>query len=221
VLVVDDHQLMGSLLVLALGGRGIRSRECPVTATSDIVRSAEVLRPDLVLLDLDLGVGRRGEPIDELELVVRLRALGCPALIVSASTDEQRIAAAVAAGAVGYLHKAQPFPELLDAVCIAAAGRSPIGQQEREHWLEIDRRSRVGFRHDRQRIRRLTVRERAVLESLARGERASAVAVACGVSVTTVRAQIRSILTKLDVNSQLEAVALLHRAEAESQRNTA
>jgi DNA-binding NarL/FixJ family response regulator len=213
VLVIDDHKLMGSLLVLALGERGIRGRDCPVVATADIVRVAESTRPDLALLDLDLGVGRRGEPIDELELVARLRAMGCGTLVVSASTDERRIAAAIAAGAIGYVHKAQPLPDLLDAVCTAAAGRSPIGARDRQRWLEIDRRGRADTRKDEQRLRRLTGREREVLEALARGERASAIAAAFHVSVTTVRAQIRSIHTKMDVNSQLEAVALLRRVE--------
>lgn len=217
VLIIDDHQLMGSLLVLALGGRGIHGLDCPVTSTADIVRTAEAIRPDLALLDLDLGVGRRGEQIDELELVVRLRALGCRTLIVSASTDERRIAAAIAAGAVGYVHKAQPFPDLLDAVCLAASGRSPIGAPDRQRWLEIDRRHQVDGKRNEQRLRRLrrlTVREREVLEALARGLRASVIAAEFNVSVTTVRAQIRSIHTKLDVNSQLEAVALLRQVEA-------
>jgi DNA-binding NarL/FixJ family response regulator len=216
VLIIDDHQLMGSLLVLALRERGIRSRDCPVTATDDIVRAAETGRPDLALLDLDLGVDRRGEQIDELALVVRLRELGCRTVIVSASADERRIAAAIAAGAVGYVHKARPLPDLLDAVCLAASGRYPIGVEERQRWLEIDRRHHEDNKQNEQRLRRLrrlTAREREVLEALARGLRAAVIATEFHISVTTVRAQIRSIHTKLDVNSQLEAVALLRQAE--------
>jgi DNA-binding NarL/FixJ family response regulator len=48
-----------------------------------------------------------------------------------------------------------------------------------------------------------------ILELLARGERAAVIAEAAAVSLSTVRSQIRSILTKLEVNSQLEAAALL------------
>jgi DNA-binding NarL/FixJ family response regulator len=212
VLIVDDHHLLGSLLVLALGERGIRGYDCPVIAATDVLHAAADIRPDLTLLDINLGMGRRGEPIDELDLVVRLRSLSCPVLLVSASTDERRIAAAIAAGAIGYVHKAEPLPVLLDAVCTAAAGRSPTSTEELERWLEIDRRSRTDRRQDWQRLRRLTAREREVLESLARGERASTIAAGFHVSMTTVRAQIRSIHTKLDVNSQLEAVAMLMRA---------
>jgi DNA-binding NarL/FixJ family response regulator len=59
------------------------------------------------------------------------------------------------------------------------------------------------------RLRRLTAREQEILHLLAHGERAAVIAEEASVSLSTVRSQIRSILTKLEVNSQLEAVALL------------
>ena len=58
------------------------------------------------------------------------------------------------------------------------------------------------------RLSRLSAREREVLELLAEGMRAAAIAEHFVVSMPTVRTQIRSILAKLDVSSQLEAVAL-------------
>jgi DNA-binding NarL/FixJ family response regulator len=213
VLVVDDHRLFGSSLVLALASGGVRARECPVTTVDDILRSVEDRPSGLVLLDLELGIGARGEPIDELELLAGLRARGWSALVVSAATDERRIAAAIAAGAIGYVAKVAPLPELVDAVERAAAGRSVLSAEDRNRWIELDRVSRAAERRDRTRWRRLTSREREVLERLARGDRAAAIAQELCVSLTTVRAQIRSIHTKLDVSSQLEAVALLRRVQ--------
>jgi DNA-binding NarL/FixJ family response regulator len=58
----------------------------------------------------------------------------------------------------------------------------------------------------------LTSRERAVLADMVAGRRAAAIARASYVSLHTVRSQIRSILDKLDVHSQLEAVAVARRA---------
>ena len=58
-------------------------------------------------------------------------------------------------------------------------------------------------------VSHLTPRERAVLQRLARGQKAAAIAQDNGVSLETVRSQIRSIRVKLGVSSQLEAVALL------------
>lgn len=60
-------------------------------------------------------------------------------------------------------------------------------------------------------VARLTPRERAVLDRLAGGTRAAGIAAEFVVSVSTVRTQIRSILAKLEVSSQLEAVALVRR----------
>src|SRR3954468_20307458 len=160
VLVIDDHRLVGSSLVLALASRGLRGQECPVTSTADILRMAEERPAGLALLDLQLGVGVRGEPIDELELIAGLRAQGWSALVVSAATDERRIAAAITAGAIGYVPKVAPLPELVDAVERAAAGRSVLSAEERNRWVELDKSSRAAERRDRNRWRRLTARER-------------------------------------------------------------
>ena len=59
---------------------------------------------------------------------------------------------------------------------------------------------------------RLTPRERHVLEGLVEGTRADEIAAASFVSVTTVRNQIQSVLTKLGAGSQIEAVAMARRA---------
>jgi DNA-binding NarL/FixJ family response regulator len=61
-----------------------------------------------------------------------------------------------------------------------------------------------------QRLNRLTDRERAVLERLARGQRAQSISDEFRVSLATTRTQIRSVLHKLEVNGQLEAVALIN-----------
>jgi two-component system nitrate/nitrite response regulator NarL len=62
----------------------------------------------------------------------------------------------------------------------------------------------------RQRLRQLSPRERQILHALYHGQRPATIAERCGIAIATVRSQIRSILIKLDVHSQLEAVALLH-----------
>jgi DNA-binding NarL/FixJ family response regulator len=61
------------------------------------------------------------------------------------------------------------------------------------------------------RLGRLSRREREVFELLAQGHNAAKIAERFVVSMTTVRTQIRSGLAKLEVNSQLEAVALISR----------
>jgi DNA-binding CsgD family transcriptional regulator len=85
---------------------------------------------------------------------------------------------------------------------------SPAG---RSGWLsrhaEFQRRRRDSGRQ----LARLSPREHEVLQLLVAGHRAAQIAEHFTVSLTTVRTQIRSILSKLDCNSQIEAVALAHR----------
>jgi two-component system, NarL family, nitrate/nitrite response regulator NarL len=212
VLVVDDHELFGSSLVLALESRGLAGHLCASMSLPDILSSADSLRRSLVLLDLDLGLDADGKRIDELALVAGFRRRGWATLVVSGATDERRVAAAIAAGAAGFVPKTAGLADLVDAVCRVIAGRPALTERERRHWLAVDRHSRESVKHDLVCVHRLTAREREVLECLAAGARATAIAEQFVVSLSTVRSQIRSILTKLDVNSQLEAVALLRRA---------
>jgi DNA-binding NarL/FixJ family response regulator len=209
VLVIDDHELVGSLIVTALAGRGLRAHRCPVTTAEGILAAARDLGEGLALLDLDLGVGVDNALVDEIDLIRGLGRSGWRSLVVSGATDERRVAAAVAAGAIGFVPKGEPLDTLLDVVGTAAAGQRVLAPDERENWLGIHRRATAAARARRAKLDRLTGREREVLALLARGERAGAIAESAVVSLTTVRSQIRSILTKLEVNSQLEAAALL------------
>ena len=210
VLVIDDHKLVGASLVVALAARGVQAHPCPITSTQGILESADRLGcRGVALLDLDLGYGMDGARIDEVALVRGLRARGWRVVAVSAATDPRRVAPAIAAGAMGFVAKAAGLDDLLDSVFTAAAGRPVLSPEERASWLALHDRMAGTRRRARARLSRLTAREREVLELLARGERAAVIAQEATVSLSTVRSQIRSILTKLEVNSQLEAVALL------------
>ena len=200
VLVIDDHAVVATSLVLALRAQGIRAKRCPVTSEDAIIAEAQSGEErGLVLLDMDLGLD-----VDGADLVLPLKALGWQVLVVTGSSSRHRIAAAVVAGAIGWVSKTAPFEQLVQAAAAAVAGRSNLSDQERRELVELHRGDR-----DRDRLLdRLTTREREVLDRLAAGHRAKKVAEEFVVSVATVRSQIRSILAKLEVGSQLEAVAL-------------
>jgi DNA-binding NarL/FixJ family response regulator len=199
VLVIDDHAIVATSLVLALRGQGFPARRSQVTSEAVILAEAETGERGLALLDMDLGLD-----VDGADLVVPLRAAGWQVLVVTGSSSRNRIAAAIVAGAIGWVSKAAPFEQLLQAAVNAAAGRSTLSERERHELFELARGDQ-----DRTRLLdRLTTREREVLDRLAAGQRAAKVAEEFVVSVATVRSQIRSILAKLEVGSQLEAVAL-------------
>lgn len=212
VLVVDDHPLISRSLVIALGGQDIEAAAVPIGRMDDIVAAIRRHPPGLVVLDLNLGDPRSGAG-SGLQLVEPLRELGWSVLILTGARDTAMIADAIARGAVGWVSKTEPFEKLLDTVVDAANGREVLSAEDRDDLVRLhdtvrNRRHDLGLR-----LNQLTKRERQVLDRLAEGHSAADIAWEFTVSIATVRAQIRSILAKLDVQSQLAAVAMLHAAQ--------
>jgi DNA-binding NarL/FixJ family response regulator len=205
VVVVDDHELLATTLVMALTGRGIAAVRLRPDALAGL-RDQPAPLGGVLLLDLDLGSG-----LDGAALVPDLRRAGWRVLLLTGSTDRVRIATAVAAGAAGHLAKSIAFDDLVTAVVHATEGRSlvPDGERARLRGLAESARAEnavLGERWDR-----LTSRERQIVDRIAAGLRPRAIAEEFVVSVATVRTQVRSILAKLEVNSQLEVAALARR----------
>lgn len=218
VLIIDDHELFSTTLAMALRNEGFDARILPVPDVREFMGHRGDGPTGLIVLDLDLDRDADGNYVSGADLVEGLRVLGWKVLVVSGSLDEPGTAAAVSAGAVGSVPKSRSFDVLL-ATVIAAAGGSPVmSAAEHQHWLERHRQYREQERELSRRLARLSHREREVLELLAMGMRAAAIADHFVVSMPTVRTQIRSLLAKLEVGSQLEAVALLRQAPAPGER---
>ena len=203
VLVVEDHALLAQSLVIALNAEGCRARVASLIDRATLLEQVATDRPAVVLLDLELGaLGDGGD------LVQPLTQLGARVLVVSGTADRLRLAETVEKGAVGFLSKTVAFEQLLRAVLDVVAQR-PVLSTARRYELMTDLRSARATRSkDLAPFKTLTPKERAVLAALAQGQRAETIAAAAVVSAATVRSQIRSVLAKLGVNSQLEAVAL-------------
>jgi DNA-binding NarL/FixJ family response regulator len=128
------------------------------------------------------------------------------------SRDRAVLGAAAEAGVIGILHKSEPFDDLIEGVRRAARHETLLSESRRYELADEVRR----LRHEREAalapFAALTPREAAVLSRLMTGESAEAIAEASFVGLATVRSQIRAVLTKLGVKSQLAAVAAAHRA---------
>jgi DNA-binding NarL/FixJ family response regulator len=208
VLIIEDHELLAQSLGFALRTDGLDVHVIPAVDDDVILERAKELRPEIVLLDLDLG-----EPLGtSLPLIEPLGALGARVVMLTGLKDRVRLAECVEAGAVGLLSKNQSFESLVEAVSEAATMHSLITDAQREELLDELRRQRASDRRRLEPFERLTQRERQVLAKLMDGQSAEAIARDWVVSLATVRSQIRSVLTKLDVNSQLAAVAVARRA---------
>lgn len=212
VLIVDDHELVGTSLALGLRAEGVPARHCAGGGQSAVLAAAAQSDPGLVLLDLDLGRDGDGHPVDGVALVRPLCAAGWQVLVLSGTSDRGRIGAALAEGALAAVPKSAPFPRLLAAVRAAAVGAEVMPPARRRELVEHHERNAAEQWELARLLGRLSQREREVLAHLAAGHRAQVVADTFVVSLATVRSQIRAILTKLGVSSQLEAVAVYRRA---------
>lgn len=208
LLIVDDHELLAGTLAVALRQQGLQVETTAGPTSEAVVEAARRLAPVLVLLDLDLGPAMGSG----LDLIRPLVDAGSRVVMMTGVSERSRLAACIEAGAVGVLNKTIAFDDLVGAVRRAVEGEALMGENERQQLLADLRTERAA---DRQRLapfRSLTAREQAVLASIMAGESAEAIAASSYVSVATVRTQIRSILLKLGVNSQLAAVALAREA---------
>ena len=203
VLIVEDHELLAQTLVIALSAEGCRARVAGLISPAMVLQQVRTLRPGVVLLDLNLGALGDG-----VALVAPLTELGARVLVVSGTTDTLRLAETLELGAVGFLSKQAPFEQLLSTVLDVVAQRPVLSSARRKELIAQLRAARAARSQDLAPFKMLTPRERAVLAGLAQGQRAESLAAAAVVSEATVRSQIRSVLAKLGVNSQLEAVAL-------------
>ena len=203
VLIVEDHVLLAQSLVIALNAEGCRARVAQLIDRPALLQQVRTDRPGVVLLDLDLGT--LGDGVD---LVQPLTELGARVLVVSGTTDQLRLAETVEKGAVGFLSKTAPFEQLLSTVLDVVAQRPVLSTARRYELMSELRTARAARSKSLAPFKLLTPRERTVLSALAQGHRADTIAATAFLSEATVRSQIRSVLAKLGVKSQLEAVAL-------------
>lgn len=218
VVIVDDHAVVAEAMRMSLELKGLDVVEIrPTEPRADILVDAVTAADgDVVLLDLQLGPAGDGSRL--IPQLVRERQR---VVVLTASKDRLRWGACFAAGAAGVLHKTAPLQTIVDAVHRAAEGLPVVSPQMRHDLVQLWH-ARSSLDDDRRRrLSSLTPRETDVLLQLLHGKRVREVAAEAFVSEATVRTQVKSILAKLGVNSQLAAVALARDAGWGSARRTA
>lgn len=212
IAIVEDHLLFAESLELALSVEGytVRRVESPSGSATpaSVVGALTRSRPDIVLLDLDLGGFGDG-----VRLIPPLARAGVQVLVVTASPDRARWGEALRAGARAVLPKSRPLGDILAAVRHLVRREPVMTREERDELLRLWQRERAHQADVRERLASLTARESQVLGHLMLGRNVHEIATASVVSEATVRTQVKSILAKLGVSSQLAAVGLAHQAD--------
>ncbi|GAB3202997.1 hypothetical protein GCM10027261_43220 [Geodermatophilus arenarius] len=212
VLLVDDHALFAAAVRVGLRAAGIPAERVHPTTAAAVVAACAAAAPATVLLDLRLGTDPDGLPIDGLDLVAPVTAGGCRVVVVTGEVGDATWGAALERGAVTVVAKDTDLDDLVAVVTAVRAGERVLGEGRRQDLLAAARRARAEETARLAPFRSLTPREDEVLRALAAGTPAAAIATAAHVSEATVRTQIRAVLAKLAVSSQLQAVALARRA---------
>ncbi|MEV3990637.1 response regulator transcription factor [Streptomyces sp. NPDC049837] len=188
ILLCDDHAVVRAGLLALLGSAPGIEVVGEAGSGEEAVATAAKLRPDVVLMDLQLGPG-----IDGVEATRRITATlpGVRVLVLTTYDTDADVTRAIGAGATGYLLKAERPEELFAAIHAAAEGRRAL--------------SRVV---PRDRAPALTDRERDILGQLARGLGNREIARALFISEATVKTHLGRIYAKLGVDTRAGAVAV-------------
>ncbi|MFI0722046.1 response regulator [Streptomyces sp. NPDC021224] len=195
VLLCDDHAVVrAGLLALLDSAPGIEVVAEAGTGEEALAQAARH-RPDVVLMDLQLGPG-----MDGVTATRRLTAApGSPHVLVLTTYDtDADVTRAIEAGATGYLLKAERPEELFAAIGAAAQGRPALSAPVADRVM-----ARMRHPHPS-----LTPRERDILTHLSRGLPNRDIAAALFIGETTVKTHLRRIYDKLGVSTRAEAVAV-------------
>ena len=200
VVVVDDHAVVRRGLFAFLDG------EPDLEVVGDAAGGEEALevlerldaegrRPRVVLMDLQM------EPVDGIQSTLEIRARFDDVAVVALTSfgEEERVRAALRAGASGYLLKDADAEEV--AVAVRAADRGELQLDP-----AVARNLTAGLRASDEDVGdELTSRELEVLRLVGAGESNKGIAATLGISERTARSHVSSILAKLGLRSRTQA----------------
>lgn len=205
LLIVDDHPIWRNGVARDLADLGFQ-----VVGTAgdgaQAVRIAMAVRPDVVLLDLNLP------DLPGAEVIRRLKAAhpSVRVLMLSASAEKQDVLDAVTAGASGYVLKSAELRELAEAVRATWAGR-PVFTPGLA-GLVLGEYRRLSAQQDATASRAagptptLTSRETEVLRLVAKGLTYPQIAERLSLSPRTVQNHVQNTLTKLQLSNKAQLV---------------
>jgi len=201
IIVADDHPVVRDGLTAMLGTQPDFEVVGLAATGIEVVDKVRSLKPDIVLLDLEMP------EMDGVEALEHLRSQQpeVDVIVFTAFDTDERILSAVRAGAKGYLLKGTPSEELFEAVRVVSEGGSllqpMVASRLMEHLSAETRQSS----HSQE---KLTAREGEVLKLLAQGKTNREIAAALVITERTVKFHVSSILGKLGAGNRTEAVAI-------------
>ena len=202
VLITDDHLVVREGLHLILETADDIEVVGEAADGAECLRLVPELKPDLILMDLQMP------RMDGITAIGHLRQDHPHIAIVVLTTynEDELMVRALQAGARGFLLKDSSRENLLDAIHAAARGETLLKPEILARVLAPQSQPKPAS--SPQTDSTLTERELEVLQALARGERNKEIAYKLGITERTVKAHLQSIYQKFGVDSRAAAVAV-------------
>lgn len=196
ILLADDHPVVRDGLAAMLATQPDFEVVGEAGNGSEAVAEAARLRPDVVLMDLEMP------ELDGIEAIRRLRAAdpSVQVVVLTAFDTDERIVGSLQAGAQGYLLKGAPRAEIFAAIRTVSAGGALIPPVVASKLL---RQVRAAESPDA-----LTARESEVLSLVASGLANKEIAARLSISERTVKFHVSAVLSKLGAKNRTQAVRL-------------
>ena len=202
VCIVDDNRELRNALEEIISMSDGYKCVGTIGTAEEAIRQIPVLKPDVVLMDINLGTEASG--IDCVR-ILKPRVTGTNFMMCTVYEENEKIFEALSAGASGYLLKKTDPPRMLEAIRELYEGGSPMSSQ-------IARKVVAAFQHkaptttESEELDDLSAREKEILEHLSKGLMYKEIAAQLYLSPETVRKHVYHIYEKLHVNNRVAAV---------------
>jgi DNA-binding NarL/FixJ family response regulator len=192
ILIVDDHPVLRAGVAAMLGNQPDLRVVGEAGDGAEAVDLFRELHPDVIVMDLQMP-GMNGI---EATLAIRAEAPSAKILVLTTYAGDAQAVRALRAGATGYLLKNSLRTQIVDAVRSVHAGKRHIDP-------DVSEQIALHVADDP-----LTERELSVLELVAQGHANRQAAAALGLAEETIKAHLKNIFLKLDVNDRTRAVTV-------------
>lgn len=210
VFLVDDHEIVRRGITELINSTDDLTVVGEAANGDEAIRRIPAVQPNVAVLDVRLGDGERSG----IEVCRELRSdhpdIAC--LILTSFADDEALAAAMLAGASGYLLKQIRGSELVDSIRKVAAGSSLLSTEVVEAMMV-----RLRTTPDDP-LRVLTGQERKVLDLIAQGRTNRQIGDELSLAEKTVKNYVSNLLAKLGLHSRTEAATMVVRLEERGRR---
>ncbi|MUT67960.1 response regulator transcription factor [Paenibacillus sp. NEAU-GSW1] len=202
ILVVDDHAVVRSGLMMLLNGKHGIEVIGEAADGEEGIQAAQVLKPDVVLMDLNMPPG-----MDGLTATEKLRKLmpELAILILTMHDDDEYLFRAIHVGASGYILKSAPHDELLTAIRSVAAGNAYLYPTATKRLMD-EYMDRIKNGENKVTYETLSEREREIVALIAKGFSNKEIAEQLVISVKTVESHKSNVMEKLGLKTRPELV---------------